>query len=273
MGNSVEDVKKYWNDRPCNIKHSNKPIGSKEFFDEVTVRKYFVEAHILRFADFSKWAGKRILEIGCGIGTDTMSFAKKGAQVTAVDLSGHSLSIARDRAQLYGYNVTFVQANAEELSWSVPVETYDLVYSFGVIHHTPHPCEALSEIKRYMGSHSELRMMVYHKMSWKVLWILLRYGKGQFWKLDQLIAENSEANFGCPVTYTYTKESLQSTLELLGYEVTDMWVDHIFPFKVKEYKQYIYKKNWYFRILPAFLFRMLERTFGWHLCVTARLAK
>jgi len=52
---SIEDVKKYWNNRPCNIRHSDKKMGTKEYFDEVEQRKYFVEPHILKFAEFSKW--------------------------------------------------------------------------------------------------------------------------------------------------------------------------------------------------------------------------
>ena len=57
---SIQEVKEYWNNRPCNIKHSNKEIGTKEYFKEITARKYKVESHILEFADFKKWKGKKI---------------------------------------------------------------------------------------------------------------------------------------------------------------------------------------------------------------------
>ncbi len=80
-------VKEYWNQRPCNIRHSTKPLGTKEYFDEVEARKYFVEPHIPRFAQFERWRGKKVLEIGCGIGTDTINFARHGADVTAIELS------------------------------------------------------------------------------------------------------------------------------------------------------------------------------------------
>src|SRR5918999_4587746 len=98
----IEQVKAYWNRRPCNIRHSTEPIGSRRYFDEVEARKYLVEPHIPRFAEFSRWQGKKVLEIGCGIGTDTISFARAGASVTAVDVSEKSLEIARRRAQVYG---------------------------------------------------------------------------------------------------------------------------------------------------------------------------
>ncbi len=98
----IARVRDYWNDRPCNIRHSTAPVGTKEYFDEVEARKYFVEYHIPGFAEFERWRGKKVLEIGCGIGTDTINFARTGAQVTTVDLSEKSMELARKRAAVFG---------------------------------------------------------------------------------------------------------------------------------------------------------------------------
>src|ERR1700730_17204736 len=98
----ISRFRDYWNARPCNIRHSTAPVGTKEYFDEVEARKYFVESHIPRFAEFERWRGKKVLEIGCGIGTDTINFARHGAQVTAVDLTEKSLELARLRAKVFG---------------------------------------------------------------------------------------------------------------------------------------------------------------------------
>src|SRR5260370_27479569 len=97
--NSVSD---YWNSRPCKMRYSWKPVGSREYFDEVEARKYFVGSHIPGFVEFERWKGKRVLEVGCGIGSDTIVFARHGANVTAVDLTEKSLDVARQRARAYG---------------------------------------------------------------------------------------------------------------------------------------------------------------------------
>src|ERR1700733_6559259 len=91
----IDAVREFWNGRPCNIRHSPKPVGTREYSDEVEARKYRVEPHIVGFADFPHWKGKRVLEIGCGIGTATIGFLREGATVTAVDLSNESLNLAR----------------------------------------------------------------------------------------------------------------------------------------------------------------------------------
>jgi 2-polyprenyl-3-methyl-5-hydroxy-6-metoxy-1,4-benzoquinol methylase len=267
----IERVQGYWNARPCNIRHSPKQVGTKEYFDEVEARKYMVESHIPGFADFKRWQGKKVLEIGCGIGTDTMNFARHGANVTAVDLTEKSLEVARQRAEVFGLQdrVRFIQANAEELSSYVPVETYDLVYSFGVIHHTPHPERVIEELRKYVKPGGTVKIMVYNRWSWKVLWILFVYGKGQFWKLDRLIAEYSEAQTGCPVTYSYSRRHGRRLLEEHGFQVTETSVDHIFRYNIPEYVRYEYKVVWYLRWIPRPMFRLMERLFGWHLCLTA----
>src|SRR5258706_16308867 len=98
----IEKVKGFWNRRPCNIRHSTKPVGTKEYFEEVQARKYFVEPHIPGFAEFEKWQGKKVLEIGSGIGTALINFAQAGAQVTAGDISGKKLGVASQRRAALG---------------------------------------------------------------------------------------------------------------------------------------------------------------------------
>lgn len=256
---TIQTVQSYWNARPCNIRHSTQPIGTKEYFDEVETRKYFVEPHIPGFAQFERWKGKKVLEVGCGLGTDTINFARAGALVTATDLSDESLKLAQQRAKVYGLEdrIVFYQANAEELASSVPVTDYDLVYSFGVIHHTPHPARAVAQIRHYMKSTSELRMMLYAKNSWKNIMIEAGF-------------DQPEAQSGCPIAFTYTAGEIEALLE--GYKVLQITQDHIFPFVIEKYVQYEYKVVPWFSSMPKAMFSTLEKRLGWHMLVSARLA-
>jgi ubiquinone/menaquinone biosynthesis C-methylase UbiE len=269
----ISRVRDFWNSRPCNIRHSTAPIGTKEYFDQVEARKYFVEYHIPTFANFERWHGRKVLEIGCGIGTDMINFARAGAQVTTVDLSDKSMELARKRAAVFGLEdrIRFCTGNAEQLSSFVPVEPYDLIYSFGVIHHTPHPETVLEQLRQYTRPGTTIKIMLYHRRSCKVAWILLTEGRGQFWKLRELVAKNSEAQTGCPVTYTYARREGRELLERHGFHVTNVEVEHIFPYRISDYVRYQYVKEWYFRWMPPALFRALERQLGWHLLLTAEI--
>jgi hypothetical protein len=111
--------------------------------------------------------------------------------------------------------------------------------------------------------------MVYHRRSWKVFWIVVAPGKGRFWKTDDLVAEHSEAETGCPVTFSYTRSEARELVERSGFRVRDLHVDHVFPYRIRDYVQYRYVKEPYFRWVPEPVFRAFERRFGWHLLVTA----
>jgi len=256
---NIETVQAYWNSRPCNVRHSIQQVGTKEYFDEVEKRKYFVEPHIPGFAQFERWRGKRVLEIGCGIGTDTINFARAGASVTAVDLSDESLNLAKRRAEVFGLEdkIVFYQANAEELTSHVPRQQYDLVYSFGVIHHTPNPRSAIVQIRHYMAASSELRIMLYAKHSWKNIMIEAGF-------------DQPEAQSGCPVAFTFSRTEIRDLLE--GFNILESRQDHIFPFVIEKYVKYEYEIAPWFSAMPKDMFAALEKSLGWHMLVTARLA-
>jgi ubiquinone/menaquinone biosynthesis C-methylase UbiE len=269
----IERVRDYWNARPCNVRHSPKPVGSKEYFDEVEARKYFVESHIPGFADFPRWRGKKVLEIGCGIGTDTMNFARNGALVTAVDLSENSLALARQRADVFGLSnqIQFIQGNSEELDTLVEPQQFDLVYSFGVIHHTPHPDRVLAHVRRLMHADSELRLMVYAKASYKAFWIMKEENVWDMGRLDELIARNSEAQTGCPVTYSYTHDGVRQLLQ--GFDVLESTKAHIFTWDIDTYKRYEYQKDAAWAGISDAELADLEKELGWHMLVRAKLAR
>jgi len=252
---STDDVRDYWNRRPCNIRHSSKEQGSREYFDEVEQRKYLVEPHIPGFAQFDRWKGKRVLEVGCGLGTDATNFARAGADYTGLELSEKSLDLAKRRFEVFGLRGKFFACNAEELANYVQ-GPFDLVYSFGVIHHTPNQRAVVEQIRRVVSDGGEFRMMLYATNSWKTA--MIEAG------LDQ-----PEAQSGCPIATTYTEESVRELTKGL-FDITDVRQEHIFPYVVEKYVRYEYEMQPWFASMPREMFAALERRFGWHMLISAK---
>jgi len=253
---TIEDVAAYWNRQPCNIRHSAREIGTRQYFDEVEARKYFVEPHIPGFAEFPVWRGKKVLEIGCGIGTDAVNFARNGAIYTAIELSSESLTLARHRFEVYALAGTFYEGNAEKLDAIVKARDFDLIYSFGVVHHTPNPRKVIEAARRVIANDGELRMMLYARNSWKDIMI----GAG----FDQ-----PEAQAGCHIAFTYTRDQIRELLDGL-FRVEDIRVDHIFPYVIEKYRRYEYELQPWFKAMPPGMFRALEARLGWHTLVKAK---
>jgi SAM-dependent methyltransferase len=253
---SIGDVRSYWDRRPCNIRHSPRDVGTREYFDEVEARKYFVEPHIPGFAQFERWVGKRVLEIGCGIGTDAVNFARAGAEYWAIELSPASLELARRRFQVFGLAGQLLAGNAEQLSQLVAPASFDLVYSFGVIHHTPDQRAVVAEARRAVRPDGELRIMLYAQNSWKA--IMIEAG------LDQ-----PEAQSGCPIATVYSRAMIEELLDGLFTIVTAEQA-HIFPYVVEKYVRYEYEVQPWFRAMPPEMFAALERHLGWHWLIVAK---
>jgi len=249
----MNDVYEFWNNRPCNIKHSNKKIGSKEYFEEVTKRKYIVEPHILTFADFEKYNGKNILEVGCGIGTAAQSFIENGANYTGIDLSDVSVELTKKRLQVFNLKGNIFQANIENTINCLKDKQFDLVYSFGVLHHTPNVKIAIDNIWKILKPEGEFKLMMYAKNSLKYFEIT----EG----LDQY-----EAQSGVPVANVYTNDDIYVLLN--KFKNIQIKQEHIFPYKIKEYKNYKYEKKECYKYMPEKTFKMLENKLGWHLCIT-----
>jgi len=163
-----------------------------------------------RFADFS---GKSVLEIGCGAGIDSAEFARNGAMVTSTDLTRRGAELTRDLLQETSLPVKVIQSDAKNLPFKN--ETFDCVYSFGVLHHFPEIEIALAEIHRVLKPGGQVMVMLYHRDSLLyaysiIYWRGLKEGKLGKLTPEQLLSLYSERNEGCPYTRAYTKDEARS---------------------------------------------------------------
>ncbi|HKG21731.1 MAG TPA: class I SAM-dependent methyltransferase [Blastocatellia bacterium] len=158
-------ARKQWGENPCGAHVAGGlEFGTLEFFEAIERYRYQVYAPWMKeVIGFDRHGGKRLLEVGCGTGTDLIQFARGGALVTGLDLTPRSLEIARRRFDLYGLAGEFANGDAENLSF--PDETFDVVYSFGVIHHTPDTERAAGEIYRVLRKGGQAIVMLYHRTS------------------------------------------------------------------------------------------------------------
>jgi ubiquinone/menaquinone biosynthesis C-methylase UbiE len=164
MEPQVEDVKKFWNANPCQSDLSQAE-DRRHYFQEISDKRYQGrEWHVPTVAKFDAYRGKEILEIGCSIATDGLEFAKRGANYTGVDLTPHSIELARERFGLFGVNGKFVAVNAEE-KLPFPDASFDHAYSFGVIHHSPDPARIVGEIHRVLRKGGSFTVMLYNRTS------------------------------------------------------------------------------------------------------------
>jgi SAM-dependent methyltransferase len=174
-----ERVRAFWQAHPCGTKFSDAEIGTREFFASLEAHRYEKEWHIPEAAQFANARGLRVLEIGCGLGTDGAQFAKAGADYTGVDLTDAAIELARKRFELFGLKGEFRVADAENLEF--PDESFDVVYSHGVLHHTPDINAAVQEIHRVLKPGGRAIVMLYHRGSYNYrvgIRVLRRAGAG-----------------------------------------------------------------------------------------------
>jgi ubiquinone/menaquinone biosynthesis C-methylase UbiE len=171
-----QQVREWWNRNPMSydvdapIPH---PPGSREYFRELDGRIFHPRYMRLTagpsgtpfslFVDFGRLAGKDVLEVGCGSGIAVQLFAESGANVTAVDLTEWAVATTRARLEAFGLEGTVLEADGEQLPFAD--ESFDLVFSWGVIHHTTDMDRALGELVRVCRHGGELVLMLYHRRS------------------------------------------------------------------------------------------------------------
>src|SRR5580700_1851943 len=161
---NIDEVRSFWDFNPCQANLSQSE-DRRQYFQEISDRRYKGrDWHVPTTAKFASYRGKDVLEIGCGIATDGLEFAKNGANYVGADLTPHAIDLAKERFSLFGMPGRFEVANAEE-GLPFPDCSFDHIYSFGVIHHSPVPEKIVHEIHRVLRKGGTFTVMLYNRNS------------------------------------------------------------------------------------------------------------
>jgi len=223
---SQERVREHWNCQPRDSELSTRESSSREFYLDVERQRYALRPHILECLSWIDWHGKRVLEVGAGIGTDARRIIGAGAFYTGVNIDRGSAEATSRALRVFALPGVSLQRDARSLDFSA--ETFDAVYSFGVLQHIPEVERAVAEITRVLVPGGELLVMLCNRSS---------------------INSNGREHPYSRVYSAREAEELLSGFEILRHEVR--FFDH---------------RHWGVlgRLLPHWLRRALGRRWGWH---------
>ena len=208
-------VKAFWNRESCDADNARAAKFSREYFEQIEQWRYRDQPFIHSFAQFTRYHGRRVLEVGLGAGTDFVQWLRAGARASGIDLTEEALANISHRIAVYGLPQpeSLHVADAENLPF--PSNTFDLGYSWGVLHHTPNTAKAVAELVRVVRPGGEIKIMLYNRhglYAWK-MWIKRALLKGRPWKsLRWVLANHVES----PGTKAYTQRELEQMLAPLG---------------------------------------------------------
>lgn len=249
---STADVRDYWNEHIHDLDITRHPVGSAGFFTDLDQYHFEKLHHLPRLIDFNGYKGQRVLDVGCGAGTDLVRFARGGALVTGVDISPSAIALARRNFDLQGLTADLREADGEHLPF--PDGVFDLVFAHGVVQYTADGRALVHECRRVLKPGGSAIFQVYNRISWL----------NALSRLMKVPLEHEDA----PVLKKYSAGEFRALLD--GF--TDVRiVEERFPVASRlhgGWKGVLFNTFFVgaFNTLP----RALVRRFGWHLLAFCR---
>jgi SAM-dependent methyltransferase len=256
-----QDIIDYWNRRPCGVTHSANQPGTREYFLDVTQRRRQTVdwlGSVSGFVDYARWSGKRVLEIGCGIGTEADEFARAGANYTGIDISAVSIELARKRFQVFDLPGQFFVMNGADPVGLADLGQFDLVYCNGVMHHWPDLVQFIINVKDILCQDGSFIFMVYSKHSWRHS--MVQAGLMQY-----------EAQDNCPYVKTYDHKEIAEFLQP-HFHINDIIQEGCFMFNVEKYKLNQLELEPWFAAMSEEMRRAVDKFLGECFMVEAKLS-
>ena len=249
---STADVRTYWNQHIHDLDISSAQPGTPEFFKDLDQYHFEKLHHLPRLIDFNTYRGKRVLDVGCGAGTDLVRFARAGATVTGVDISSAAIDLARQNFEQQGLEADLRVADGELLPFDS--DTFDVVFAHGVIQYTPDTQKIVDECRRVLKPGGQAIFQVYNRISWL----------NALSKLMKVPLEHEDA----PVLKKFTAAEFRALLR--GF--SDVWMTwERFPVKSRLHGGW---KGTLFNTFFVGTFNALPHSlvyrYGWHLLAFCR---
>lgn len=244
---TVESVRDFWETHVNNEYYTNEEQASEAYFAEIEMKRYRWHYHLVDLFKSLEGSHGRLLEVGSGIGVDSIQLARCGFDVTAVDLTSNAICLARQFARQREVAIDFRLGNAEGLDF--PDESFDAVYSFGVLHHTPDIDRAVGEVRRVLQPGGTAYVMLYHRDSLVNL----------VHKVLRLPYESPrDRRDHCPVVYTFSRREARRLFG--GFSHVSVRAEYPFTHGFGPLGSRT----------PLWFRRALGRVIGWHLMITAK---
>mgnify|MGYP001225546940 FL=1 len=274
MDNHNEKINKYkqrainqWTKNPIGTESTKYPEGSLEFFDEIAKNRYQIYAPWMKSTfKFEQYRNKKVLEVGVGVGTDHLELAKAGAILTGIDITPKSIELTKKNLELHGYHSDLLVADAENLPFED--EIFEVVYSFGVLHHIPDTQKAIDEIYRVLKPQGKAIITLYNKNSlsfWLFVFLYDFILKGKFMKMslnDRISAIEKGGDETKPLVKLFTKKQARELFHKFR-KVTIITRHAGLPTSGRFLSKIL---NW--KIVKTF-FEFLAQWFGWYLIIEA----
>lgn len=259
-------VREHWERQPCGTRDI--PTENRRaFFAELERERYEWEPYIPRFARFERGAGKRLLEVGVGAGTDFVNWVRRGAIATGVDLTEAGVALTRERLALEGLAAEVRTADAERLPFED--DAFEIVYSWGVLHHSPDTARAIAEVHRVLKPGGTALVMIYHSHSWVgfTLWALHCAAKLRPWKSPRWAIYHFLES---PGTKSYTRGEARRLFGAFSKVSVRTQLGHgdlLLMRPAEKYSSALHRFLW--RVYPRPLVRLTGDRFGLPLLVEA----